>query len=136
MSFFNGFPFTSYKFGNETDVAYIQDISAYVDIIDQVKELMLCNEIEIDFGISYFRDAACRASKSGMGARAVKSIVENSLFYLMYNAPELQEEGVIKVIFDKYPSRIEKPMAMYADGTSRILEDYRFFRNNTLDNAK
>tara|TARA_B100001093_G_scaffold239175_2_gene229107 strand:- start:3829 stop:4548 length:720 start_codon:yes stop_codon:yes gene_type:complete len=38
MSFFNGFPFTSYKFGNETDVAYIQDISAYVDIIDQVKE--------------------------------------------------------------------------------------------------
>ena len=38
MSFFNGFPFTSYKVGNETDVAYIQDISAYVDIIDQVKE--------------------------------------------------------------------------------------------------
>jgi ATP-dependent Clp protease ATP-binding subunit ClpX len=122
------------KLSEEQLVEIMQSVKN--SIIDQVKELMLCNEIEIDFGISYFRDVACRASKSGMGARAVKSIVENSLFYLMYNAPELQEEGVIKVIFDKYPSRIEKPMAMYADGTSRILEDYRFFRNNTLDNAK
>jgi ATP-dependent Clp protease ATP-binding subunit ClpX len=105
-------------------------------IIDQVKELMLYNDIELDFGASYFNEVACKASKTGMGARAVKSIVENSLFYLMYNAPELQEEGVIKVIFDKYPSRIEKPMAMYADGTSKYLKDYRFFRNNMLDIAK
>ena len=71
-----------------------------------------------------------------MGARAVKSIVENSLFYLMYNAPELQEDNVVKVIFDKYPSRIEKPMAVYANGESKHIEDYRFFRSNTLDTAK
>lgn len=105
-------------------------------IIDQVKELMLYNDIELDFGLSYFKEVACRASKTGMGARAVKSIVENSLFYLMYNAPELQEEGVVKVIFDKYPSRIEKPIAIYAGGNSKHLKDYRFFRNNMLDITK
>lgn len=105
-------------------------------IVDQVKELMLYNEIELEFSTDYFKDVACRASKTGMGARAVKSIVENSLFYLMYNAPELQEDNVVKVIFDKYPSRIDKPMAVYASGESKHIEDYRFFRSNTLDTAK
>ena len=105
-------------------------------VVDQVKELMLYNEIELEFSTDYFKDVASRASKTGMGARAVKSIVENSLFYLMYNAPELQEDNVVKVIFDKYPSRIDKPMAVYASGESKHLEDYRFFRNNTLDTAK
>ena len=105
-------------------------------IVDQVKELMIYNEIELEFSTDYFKDVASRATKTGMGARAVKSIVENSLFYLMYNAPELQEDNVVKVIFDKYPSRIDKPMAVYASGESKHLEDYRFFRSNTLDTAK
>ena len=105
-------------------------------VIDQVKELMIYNEIELEFSNRYYIDVAKRASSTGMGARAVKSIVENSLFYLMYNAPELQEDNVIKVIFDKYPSRIEKPMAVYANGESKRIEDYRFFRSNTLDTAK
>jgi len=105
-------------------------------VIDQVKELMIYNDIELEFSKQYYIDVAKRASNTGMGARAVKSIVENSLFYLMYNAPELQEDNVIKVIFDKYPSRIEKPMAVYANGESKHIEDYRFFRSNTLDTAK
>jgi len=105
-------------------------------VIDQVKELMYFNEIELEFSDSYYREVAKRASKTGMGARAVKSIVETSLFYLMYNAPELQEDNVVKVIFDKYPSRIDKPMAVYANGESKHIEDYRFFRSNTLDTAK
>ena len=105
-------------------------------VIDQVKELMIYNDIELEFSNQYYIDVAKRASNTGMGARAVKSIVENSLFYLMYNAPELQEDNVIKVIFDKYPSRIEKPMAVYANGESKHIEDYRFFRSNTLDTAK
>lgn len=105
-------------------------------VIDQVKELMIYNDIELEFSNQYYIDVAKRASNTGMGARAVKSIVENSLFYLMYNAPELQEDNVIKVIFDKYPSRIEKPMAVYANGESKHIEDYRFFRSITLDTAK
>ena len=105
-------------------------------VIDQVKELMIYNDIELEFSVDYFKDVASRASSTGMGARAVKSIVENSLFYLMYNAPELQNDNVVKVIFDKYPSRIEKPIAVYTTGESKPLEDYRFFRQNSLDNDK
>ena len=62
--------------------------------------------------------------------------LENSLFYLMYNAPELQKDKVIKVKFDKYPSSSDKPMAYYENGNSSPLENYRFFRDATLDIAK
>ena len=103
------------------------------NVIDQVKELMYFNEIELEFSNSYFREVARLSVKTGMGARAVKSIVENSLFYLMYNAPELQKDNVIKVIFDKYPSRIDKPIAIYEDGKSAVLDNYRFFRDNSID---
>ena len=51
----------------------------------------------------------------------------------MYNAPELQKDNVIKVIFDKYPSRIDKPIAIYEDGKSAVLDNYRFFRDNSID---
>lgn len=105
-------------------------------VIDQVKELMIYNDIELEFNNDYYRDVARRAAVTGMGARAVKSIVENSLFYLMYNAPELQKDKVIKVKFDKYPSSSEKPMAYYENGNSSPLENYRFFRDATLDIAK
>lgn len=38
MAYFYNFPNTLYKFGNETSLTSFQDISAYVDIIDQVKD--------------------------------------------------------------------------------------------------
>lgn len=38
MSYFNKFKQTLYKFGDETYTTVFQDISAYVDIIDQVKD--------------------------------------------------------------------------------------------------
>ena len=36
--FFKNYPQTSYKFGNEQSFTAIQDISAYVDLIDQIKD--------------------------------------------------------------------------------------------------
>lgn len=100
------------------------------NVIEQVKELMKYNNIALEFNNDYYLTVANKASKTSMGARAVKSIVENSLFYLMYNAPELQNDNVIKVIFDKYPSRTDKPVAIYADGSERLITDYRFFRED------
>ena len=38
MTFFNGFPETLYKFGNETFQNSFQNISVYVDILERVKE--------------------------------------------------------------------------------------------------
>lgn len=36
MSFFNNFPIVDYKFGNEVDTALFQNLTVYVDLIDQV----------------------------------------------------------------------------------------------------
>lgn len=38
MAYFYNFPKTLYRFGNEETVTAFQDISAYVDIIDQIKD--------------------------------------------------------------------------------------------------
>ena len=38
MAYFYNFPKTLYKFGNEESLTSFQDISAYVDIIDQIKD--------------------------------------------------------------------------------------------------
>ena len=38
MSFFSGFPIEPYNFGNEVDFSFIQNLTAYVDIIDSVKD--------------------------------------------------------------------------------------------------
>lgn len=38
MTYFNSFPQITYKFGNEETVNAIQNLSAYVDIIDQTKD--------------------------------------------------------------------------------------------------
>ena len=38
MSFFRNFPIVDYKFGDETSLSAIQNLSAYIDVIDQVKD--------------------------------------------------------------------------------------------------
>tara|TARA_R110000744_G_scaffold142707_6_gene254430 strand:- start:624 stop:1898 length:1275 start_codon:yes stop_codon:yes gene_type:complete len=103
------------------------------NVIEQVRELMRYNDIELEFGDEYYTTVAHKAVELEMGARAIKTIVENSLFWLMYSAPELQDNNVILVKYDKYPSNIDKPVAVYSDGTEQIIEDYRFFRRNLLD---
>lgn len=98
------------------------------NVIEQVKELMMYDKIELEFSDQYYTTVAHRASQLDMGARSIKTIVENSLFYLMYNAPVLHKSGVTKIRFDKYPSTTAKPIAVYEDKTEKVLSDYRFFR--------
>lgn len=98
------------------------------NVIEQVKELMMYDNIELEFSDEYYTTVAHKASNLDMGARSIKTIVENSLFYLMYNAPVLHKSGVIKIRFDKYPSTTDKPIAVYKDKTEKVLRDYRFFR--------
>lgn len=98
------------------------------NVIEQVKELMMYDNIELEFSDEYYTTVAHKASNLDMGARSIKTIVENSLFYLMYNAPVLHKSGVIKIRFDKYPSTTDKPIAVYEDKTEKVLRDYRFFR--------
>ncbi len=98
-------------------------------ILDQVKELMLMDDIEVEFGDEYINTVAKLAYDEDLGARSVKSIVERSLYYMMYNSPDLRDSGVKRIKFDKYPSESYKPIAIYEDKESPI-ENYRFLREN------
>ena len=102
-------------------------------IMDQVKEIMLIDDIDLEFGEDYIKTVATLATEQNMGARSVKSIVEKSLYYMMYKSPDLRDSGVKRIIFDKYPSDSYKPIAVYEDRQSPI-EDYRFLRQESLDN--
>ena len=42
MAYFTNFPFVDYNFGNEIDPAVFQNLTVYVDLIDQVVEILIC----------------------------------------------------------------------------------------------
>jgi ATP-dependent Clp protease ATP-binding subunit ClpX len=97
-------------------------------VIAQVKELLKYDGIELEFGNGYYAAVAKKATEVKLGARAIKTIVESSLFYIMYNAPDLHNSGVVKVTFDNYPSKNYFPTITYTDGRTETLTEYTFFR--------
>lgn len=103
-------------------------------ITEQVKEIIRLDNIELEFGDNYLLEVADRASKEELGARALKGIVENSLFYLMYNAPDLYEQGVVKITMNDYPvNENTLPVAHYENGNTAVLSAYKFYGNtNTV----
>ena len=99
-------------------------------ILDQIKEIMLMDNIEVEFGEDYIQTVAELAHEQNMGARSVKGIVETSLYYMMYHSPDLRDSGVKRIIFDKYPSESVKPIAVYED-KQEPLDSYRFLRHKS-----
>lgn len=101
------------------------------NILEQCTELLAMDQIELEFKNQYMKEAAGLAIKQKLGARALKGIVEKSMIGIMYRAPELQESGVTKIIFDKYPLTGDiKPMLHYSDGTVTEDIDYKLYRGN------
>lgn len=96
-------------------------------VIEQVQTLFEIDDIELEFGDSYYRTVAKMASKENLGARSVKSIVENSLFSLMYRAKLLNKDGVSKIILDKYPSKENLPMLEFSNGKTKVDKEYKFY---------
>ena len=102
-------------------------------VIHQVKELLAQDQIQLEFADQYFQDVAIIVNNATLGARAIKSVVEASLFYIMYHAPDLQKSGVVRIRFDNYPGEDLKPVAVKSDGTEHTLNDYIFFRGKNED---
>ena len=100
-------------------------------IIIQNKELLGIDNLEVDFANPYYKSVVELAKKEDMGARSLKNIVEQSLYWIMYNAPDLHKRGIRKVIFDNYPSKSEdsKPVGIKENGDSERLIDYKFFKH-------
>jgi len=96
-------------------------------IIIQLKEILKLDNIELELSDVYYSDVARIASKEKLGARALKGIVERSLFYLMYNAPDFHKQGIRKIKFDKYPDKDYFPIAIY-DNKIEELTGYKLYR--------
>ena len=97
-------------------------------IIMQLKEILRLDDIDLELGDEYFADVAKIAAKQKLGARALKGIVERSLFYIMYNAPDFHDQGITNIRFDKYPSNKYLPTAIYSDNREEELKEYKLYR--------
>ncbi len=95
-------------------------------IIGQVQRLLELDDIDLKFEDQYLKDVAKIAAKKKVGARGLKSIVENSLHNIMFRAPELQKREVKSVVFKKYPISVDlRPTIVYTNGISEIDKDYK-----------
>ena len=69
------------------------------------------------------------ASKSELGARGLKTLIENTLLSVMYRAPELRKQGVHEIEFHKYPVEEENfPLFKYDNGQTVIDTNYKIYR--------
>lgn len=95
-------------------------------VINQVQRLLELDQIELKFEDEYLKDVANIAAKKKVGARGLKSIVENSLHNIMFRAPELHNKDIESVIFKKYPFSVDLyPTLVYTSGNSEIDKDYK-----------
>ena len=84
-------------------------------IIMQIKSLLRLDDIEIKFSNDYYDQVSKLAIQSKMGARALKSLVENSLINIMFRIDEFNNNGVHTIRFDNYPYNDKKPVLVYED---------------------
>lgn len=98
------------------------------NVLDQVKYIFGLDDIDIEFSDEYIDTVAEKAIAMNIGARGIRSIIDNSLINLMYRAPALQKEGVIRITMHKYPEQGHLPDLVYSDG--RVINDtnYKLYR--------
>ncbi|MDA9225344.1 hypothetical protein N9O93_01480 [bacterium] len=94
--------------------------------ITQVQRLLELDEINLQFEEQYLKDVSQIAVEKKVGARGLKSIVENSLHNIMFRAPELRQENVEEVIFNRYPKTVDMgPVFVYTNGNSEKDRHYK-----------
>lgn len=115
--------------GNLTEDQLKQVLTVKNNAIDQVKALLSIDNLSIEFSDNYYKQAASLAIKQKLGARSIKSIIELSVMSIMYRAPELQKNNVVKIIFDNYPILPEQlPVLEYRDGRKETDINYKNYR--------
>ena len=117
--------------GLDENTLYMIMTSVKNSVIDQVKELLNMDNIELVFEDQYYKDVAQLAIKEKLGARSLKGIIDKSMINIMYRAPELRESGVTRIVFNKYPlTDSEKPVIIYDNGMQKSDSEYRLYRGN------
>jgi ATP-dependent Clp protease ATP-binding subunit ClpX len=99
------------------------------NVMEQVRELIAFDGIEMEFSDEYLDKTAQIAFSKNLGARALKSTVEQSMMSIMYRAPDLHKSGVCKIVFHKYPVRPDiKPELVFDDGHTETDTSYTLYR--------
>lgn len=98
------------------------------NIISQTEALLDIDDIEVSFAEGYLSDVAKLADQSKIGARSLKALVENSVTSIMFRASELNNNGVVAVRYDKYPTAEDKPLLIYNDSREEIDDNYKLYR--------
>tara|TARA_R110000772_G_scaffold151040_1_gene261788 strand:+ start:2098 stop:3369 length:1272 start_codon:yes stop_codon:yes gene_type:complete len=96
-------------------------------VIVQVKSLMMLDDIDVTFSDTYLHEVSEYAIQSKMGARALKSLVENSLMNIMFRVEEFNKIGVKGIRFDNYPYNDKKPVLIYEDKEEQD-NNYKLYR--------
>ena len=95
-------------------------------IIMQIKSLLRLDDLEVKFSNEYYDQVSKLAIQSKMGARALKSLVENSLINIMFRIDEFNNKGVHTIRFDNYPYN-SKPILVYED-REETDDNYKLYR--------
>ena len=98
------------------------------NIISQTEALLDIDDIGVTFSEGYLSDVAKLADQSKIGARSLKALVENSVTSIMFRASELNNNGVVAVRYDKYPTAEDKPLLIYNDSREEIDDNYKLYR--------
>lgn len=99
------------------------------NIVDQYKELLHMDDIELIIQPEYLDEIARISSKSELGARGLKTLIENTMLNIMYRAPTLRKQGVTSIEFHKYPVEENHfPILRYENGQTTIDTEYKVYR--------
>ena len=99
------------------------------NIILQTKELLKLDNLNIEFSNNYLETLSNLAFSSKLGARALKGLVENSVFNLMYRVKSLNERNIESIRFDDYPLTNDKyPVLIDKNGNETIDTEYKLYR--------
>jgi len=100
-----------------------------VSVLKQVTKLLEFDELTLEFADNYIKDVASIANRSKVGARGLKSIVENSLHSIMFRAPEFKKQDIEKIMFKNYPKDVDTyPILVYTNGNNIVDKDYTIKR--------
>ena len=98
-------------------------------IVAQYKELLALDDIKLQLRGEYLDEIARIASESDLGARGLKTLIENTMLSVMYRAPTLKKKGVNEIEFHKYPlEETNFPLLKYENGQTEIDTNYKIYR--------
>jgi ATP-dependent Clp protease ATP-binding subunit ClpX len=101
---------------NELDVNALKDtlVKPKNSIIKQFKKLFELEGIKLEFSEAALDAIVAKAWKRKTGARGLRSVLENALLDIMFDAPS--QEGIEKIIIEEDTiSKGKKPLIVYSD---------------------